>query len=306
MNCECPCSRETPRMQGIPEIVRFSQNRLEFVRCACTLCGRQDGGRHGCHIRFPRSLLALFGPFCFMCRYMRHTVEPPSASSHTGVKRTRENERQPRWNEKRPRHSSRAVPRPLASGPVLFDLCCQVNLVILEEFPTKCLYLVLESACPPGQLPGLVYASPHVWSTSWIYRLAHQHGASFPIKPPRSTLLCEVHPDLASNGWHGVLGLTPGWVFTGTPTDGPYVASFKMVGWVKLQTELRPGVTIAEGAESIIGLAANGGVKNMKVVTSFFLRPAIQELIRQNEIVARGVPLFDERISALPSPGALA
>ena len=101
------------------------------------------------------------------------------------------------------------------------------------------------------------------------------------------------------------IGLTPGWVFTSTPTDGPYVASFKMVGWVKLQAELRPGVTIAEGAESIIGLAANGGVKNMKVVTSFFLRPAIQELIGQNEIVASGVLPFYERISALPSPGAL-
>ena len=306
MNCGCPCSPETPQMQGIPEIAWLSRNRVEFVQCACSACGIPDevGGRR-CHIQFPLGILALYGPFCFVCRHLRHTAETPSGSSHTGVKRTRENERQPRWNEKRPHLSSHAVPHPLASGPVLFDLCCRVNIVILEEFPRKCLYLVLESACPPGQLPGLVYASPHVWSTSWIYRLAHQHGASFPIKPPRSTLLCEVHPDLASNGWHDVLGLTPGWVFTGTPTDGPYFASFKMVSWVKLQAELRPGVTSAEWAESFIGLAANGGVKNMEVVTSFFLRPAIQELIRQNEIVARGVLPFDERISALPSPGAL-
>ena len=33
--------------------------------------------------------------------------------------------------------------------------------------------------------------------------------------------------------------------------------------------------------------------------------PAIQELLGQNEIVAIGALPFDERISALPSPGAL-
>ena len=60
MPCTCPCSRRTPRQQGLHPDIRY-------VRCCCRHCGFQEGGRHGCHVRGVAPPMAR-NVRCWICR----------------------------------------------------------------------------------------------------------------------------------------------------------------------------------------------------------------------------------------------
>ena len=102
VRCGCPCGRQTPLMQDIREMEEASGGNLVFVRCACGACGRQTGGRNGCHYRIPLGVARRYGAYCWVCLALRHFETPPPASSQSGTKRKRHSDVASRGDGKRP------------------------------------------------------------------------------------------------------------------------------------------------------------------------------------------------------------